>query len=255
MEEKEEVQVVNDDDYPAWKSTQKNVVLIGKTGVGKTSLNSILLDPAYVGDKKSSVAKTKDASVHPIVAKVDGKFNSITIIDTPGLYEVRSKAEEKRSNEQILYLISSCMKKSVTCVSAVLVLFKYGGTLTEEDMQLTRTLTKFFPTHLRNNTILVFTHAEDLTDEDIEDELRELSKLETMAPIRELCKGGIKFVGCTDFHRSRNNPSEKERVGPRVIKQRKELLKKITELPDVPIFSDSILTKITDGITASCSIM
>jgi len=124
--------------YHSQVAIQKNVLLVGKSGVGKTTLFEVLKD---VNHKTSSTysffaSGPKDPSYTPLVVRnSSGRAYSINVIDTPGICEVRSALKESRSNDAIIKAIQECIHSSVTFISAVFLLLPINFALNEEDLQ------------------------------------------------------------------------------------------------------------------------
>jgi len=128
---------------------QKNVLLIGKSGVGKTTCFEVLKDACYCTPRGQSLfAGTKDSTYASLVFhNVTGKTYSINVIDTPGLFEVRSSIDgPKRSNEEILTNISIRVREEVTCLSAVFLMFPLTTVLNSEDLQTLEVIKEYLGT-------------------------------------------------------------------------------------------------------------
>jgi len=258
METKEIEQIHSIDDVvPVYNAEMKNVLIIGKSGVGKSTIFQTVQNSSHIPPPRKLFAQTSKPVLHPIVTIVDGKHYSINVIDTPGLYEVRRNAEEKRTNDQILNLVQSCINQSVTSLSTVMVTFKLGDTLTDQDISLIHILKSFLPSKLRQNTILVFTHAEDVADDQIKDRVAEFEKDGSMKDLRDLCAGGVFFFGTTDCDRNCKYKSYKEEVLPSVKKMRTELLKQIVSMKLISILPESAISQLLEFVSKDkmCRVM
>jgi len=93
-------------------------------------------------------AGTKDSTYASLVFhNVTGKTYSINVIDTPGLFEVRSSIDgPKRSNEEILTNISIRVREEVTCLSAVFLMFPLTTVLNSEDLQTLEVIKEYLGT-------------------------------------------------------------------------------------------------------------
>ncbi|KFK44977.1 hypothetical protein AALP_AA1G328200 [Arabis alpina] len=123
-----------------------NVLVIGKTGVGKSAtVNSIF------GEMKSPVGAfgvtTKSANY--VVGNVGGIL--IRILDTPGLM---SSATEERFNQEVLMSIKKSMR--MFPVDVILYIDRLGE---NPDIHLLRTITSSLGSSIWQNTIVVLTHA------------------------------------------------------------------------------------------------
>ncbi|CAL1397173.1 unnamed protein product [Linum trigynum] len=128
-----------------------NILVIGKTGAGKSStINSIF------GEKKVSINAFEPAT--NIVNEVSGTVNGIRIriLDTPGL---RSSFKDTSTNRKILSSVKKFMKKFPPDV--VLYVDRLDDLTIDEtaDVTLLREITKFLTPSIWDNAIVVLTHA------------------------------------------------------------------------------------------------
>ncbi|XP_018471155.1 translocase of chloroplast 159, chloroplastic [Raphanus sativus] len=130
-----------------------NVLVLGKTGVGKSAtINSIF------GETKATVGafRVTTKSANYVVGNVGGIL--ITILDTPGLM---SSASEERYNQDVLASIKKSMRRFP--VDVVL----YIDRLDENpDVRLLRTITSSLGSSIWRNAIVVLTHAASDVPED-----------------------------------------------------------------------------------------
>uniref|UniRef100_A0A1J3EWI8 AIG1-type G domain-containing protein n=1 Tax=Noccaea caerulescens TaxID=107243 RepID=A0A1J3EWI8_NOCCA len=133
-------------EFPGDLDFSINVLVIGKTGVGKSAtVNSIF------GETKSPVGAfgvtTKSANY--VVGNVGGIL--VRILDTPGLM---SSATEERFNQEVLMSI----KKSMRTFPVDVILF-IDRVDENQDIHLLRIITSSLGSSIWRNTIVVLTHA------------------------------------------------------------------------------------------------
>jgi len=179
-------------------AVQKNLLLLGKSGVGKTTCFEVLKDPGYCTPKGSSLfAGSRDAQYVPLIVRnLNGKAYSLNVIDTPGLFEVRSSNEgPKRSNAEILSVIQNRIVETVTTLSAVFIMTPLTSVLNQEDLKTLTEIQEFLGEHAKKITFLVFTKADTVQLETLGSRLDEFLKSELSLQFLEFCQGGIYFTG------------------------------------------------------------
>ncbi|KAJ0236658.1 P-loop containing nucleoside triphosphate hydrolases superfamily protein [Hirschfeldia incana] len=141
------------EEFPLGLDFPINVLVIGKTGVGKSAtINSIF------GETKSAVGafRVTTKSADYIVGNVGGIL--IRVLDTPGLM---SSATEEQYNQEVLTSIKKSMRRFP--VDVVL----YIDRLDENpDVRLLRTITGSLGSSIWRNAIVVLTHAASDVPED-----------------------------------------------------------------------------------------
>ncbi|XP_048236827.1 GTPase IMAP family member 4-like [Haliotis rufescens] len=132
-------------------SGETRLILIGKTGAGKSSTgNNIIGQPIFKVDfSASSITK----SCEHIMFERFGR--DILLVDCPGFFDTGSS---QRSLEQEL-------KKSIVLTSPGVhaILFVVGmGRFTEEEVTSVKRFLTFFGSESKRNVIVIFTRKEEL---------------------------------------------------------------------------------------------
>lgn len=139
---------------PSTRSSKKplRLVLIGKTGVGKSKTGNVILNDnkrhfqcASQGSSLTQVCKSSDAIV-------SDKW--VTIVDTPGLFDT------KKNNQEILDEITKCIWMTAPGPHAFLFVVRIDRFKTE-DMCTLELFVKHFGENIFKFMVVIFTHYDD----------------------------------------------------------------------------------------------
>ena len=142
----------------------RNIILVGRTRTGKSTVKALLVDPTTVPDEFSLKSVTR----RPIVESffIGDHRMVLNIIDTPGLFQRDASEVDIRDNEIILRTIGACVNREVTKLHVICFCMSVTCGINEMNIQPIKLLIDFFGPEASRNSCLIITHCESKDDQE-----------------------------------------------------------------------------------------
>lgn len=138
-----------------------NIVLLGKTGHGKSSTANSMVGEQYFGESDRTESNT--SSVDTFGPAHFGNYD-FRIVDTPGMNDTREmeKATKSKETSKAIEYMKQALDICQGEIHLFLIVVPYGFRYTKEEAQAILDITKTgYAEKLLDRTALVFTHGDD----------------------------------------------------------------------------------------------
>ena len=179
--------------FQTTKVEQRNILLIGHSCAGKSTIKSLLLDPTAVPDEQSLKSSTKNQLFESF--HIDDNNMVLNIVDIPDLFERGTGKINVRDNETILRTIGICANRELTNFHAICFCVAITVGINQEDIESFKLLINFFGEGISENSCLIITQCESKDEKQrakISSEFKNDTYFQEIAPFFKL---GIFFSG------------------------------------------------------------
>lgn len=218
-------EITKSNEYTLVEADVRNIIFVGRSRVGKTTLISVLKDKDHSPKKVTQIVHgtvNTELRAFTMSSKIDNMNLHFNIMDTPGLFEYSMSLDDKRSNEIIMDTITKCIDLEITKVHHVYFVMTIQDGLNQQDIEAFNLFTQLFVGAASKISIII-SRAQELTPEEESEYVEQFKTVPALQKMYNEIEGRIFFLGAAQKSRFVNM----EYIQDNVYRQRNALFKHI----------------------------
>ena len=183
--------------YYCCDTKQINMLLVGRSQSGKSSLLQALHDPEHI-KPRAGLSTTRNSQLHRTILfdEAEKKSYMLHVIDTPGLKEVNENSGPRRSDNELLRLAMDCIVTSLNIVCLV----SEAGKTHQQDVQVFQPILNFLGESWKDNMMMVLTHVDRFPDAKLHIFKKDIESHKLSKTTYEFCKLGVFYHGILNVY-------------------------------------------------------
>jgi GTPase SAR1 family protein len=228
--------VHNNNKHVLESASTRNVLILGKSRSGKSTMIGVLKDPTFAAEELSLFANKMEAQFQAFslrdVQDEKTRYN-LNVIDTPGLEEQGKENEAVRSDESILKSIQFCLRNEITKIHMLVICVSAFQGVSNSDCAVFEAYIKEF-FHEKIPIVICISRAESKTESEKQKLAEEFKSHSFFGPLLKNPNVSVQFMGCVDESTAHHASSEKDlqRLYRNVYKMRLTMLQAIFDSKD-----------------------
>ena len=230
-------------DYELVTADTRNILFVGRSRTGKSTLIKVLQDKNYSPPLVDLMRGTVDVEVTSFTMRSDKYDNNLhfNILDTPGLFEVTSSLDDRRTNEVILDLIKKCVDREITKINHVYFVMSIESGLNPQDIKAFDLFSQLF-IGMEDKLSIILSRAQTVMPENYNHFIEQFKTIPELKKIYDIVQGRIFFAGAAQ----NNSMYDMNLIRKNVYHQRSKLFEHIIQqtewynVKQLKVYTDNI---------------